>query len=51
VLAGGVHPACRRDQTPFDDDRFELRGFELAQGMVGALCEMRADLLEFVSAC
>eukprot|EP00969_Alexandrium_andersonii_P007688 335047-Alexandrium_andersonii.AAC.1 len=31
--------------------RDRQRGFHLADGFCGALVEMRADLLEFVSAC
>ena len=53
VLARGEHPEVRHDGTPFaeDDHRFPLRGTPLAQGRVGALVEMRADLLEIVTAC
>eukprot|EP00969_Alexandrium_andersonii_P350293 15432916-Alexandrium_andersonii.AAC.1 len=40
------------DQKPFQDEhRANQRGFDLADGRCGALCEMRADLLEFVTAC
>ena len=53
VLARGEHPEVRHDGTPFaeDDHRLLLRGTPLAQGRVGALVEMRADLLEIVQAC
>jgi hypothetical protein len=37
---------------PFEDElRFTKRGMFIAQGYCGALCEFRADLLEFVTAC
>ena len=53
VLAGGNHPAARHDGSafPVGDPRLQLSGTPLAGGHCGALCEMRADLLEIVSAC
>ena len=53
MLAGGNHPDARHDGTAFtpDDPRLQLCGTPLADGYCGALCEMRADLLEIVSAC
>ncbi len=52
VLATGLYPAFKHDQTPFEDElRWAQRGMPIAEGWCGALCEMRADLLEFVSAC
>ena len=52
LLAEGVHPACRHDQTPFSDDRqASCAGHALAGGYCGVLVEMCADLLEFWQAC
>jgi len=52
-LATGKFPGQRHDQTPFEHGsaRQELAGKSLAGGLVGALVEMRADLLEIVGAC
>ena len=51
VLATGVHPDFDYRGQPFSDEvRAARRGFPLAGGYRGALCEMRADLLEFVTA-
>eukprot|EP00959_Pyramimonas_sp_CCMP1952_P290382 6073741-Pyramimonas_sp.AAC.1 len=51
VLASGVFPELAHDGTPFHSEwRHNVRGFPLAEGLCGALVEMRADLLEFVSA-
>ena len=50
VLAAGLFPGMDQDDQPFQSDlRAARRGFELADGLCGALCEMRADLLEFVT--
>ena len=52
VLATGEYPATGHDQMPFANEiRANQRGFQLAGGARGALCEMRADLLELVTAC
>lgn len=53
ALASGVHPEFNHYGEPFDfdDHRWALRGTPLADGRCGALCEMRADLLEIVEAC
>ena len=53
LLAEGVHPTCRHDQSPFPlrDDRQAKAGTALAGGFCGVLVEMRADLLEFWQAC
>ena len=53
MLAGGNHPDARHDGSAFppDDPRIQLCGTPLANGYCGALCEMRADLLEIVTAC
>ena len=51
VLATGLFPDFAHDGTPFQHEwRSLMRGFPLAEGLCGALVEMRADLLEFVSA-
>ena len=51
-LAEGKHPQLRHDLLPFDRDpkRHAQCGRWLAEGKCGALVEMRADLLEYVSA-
>lgn len=51
AAASGVWPSVRHDGFPLDEDRACMAGTELANGVCGALYEMRADLLEFTSAC
>lgn len=51
VAASGIHPAFDHRGLPFTDEvRAARRGFPIAGGYTGALCEMRADMLEFVTA-
>ena len=52
LLQEGKYPELRHDTLPFDRDpkRNGQRGQCLAGGRCGALVEMRADLLEYVSA-
>ena len=51
-LAAGTWPEVRHDGSGHSEgtDRFELRGNLLADGYCGAMCELRADLSEMVSA-
>ena len=50
ALACGRHPEFDHNGDPFKDDlRWANRGFQIAQGTCGALCEYRGDLLEMVS--
>lgn len=52
ALATGEYPAFDHNGLPFQDGlRAAQRGTLIAAGVCGALCEMRADLLEFVGAC
>ena len=52
VMAKGVHPSMDHMGDPFRDEiRWAKHGEPLAGGRTAALCEMRADLLEFVDAC
>ena len=46
-----VYPATRHDGTALEAHRLVKCGQPLAEGLKGALVEMRADLLEFVTAC
>ena len=51
-IAKGEYPSVDHWGRPFEDEiREARRGTELAAGYCGALCEMRADLLEFCDAC
>lgn len=46
-LSSGVYPEFDHRRRPFADEvRAARRGFPLAAGICGALCEYRADLLE-----
>jgi hypothetical protein len=50
VLSTGKHSSFDHNGDPFcSEKRANLRGFEIAAGYVGALTEMRADILEFTS--
>ena len=49
-VALGLHPSYNHLNEPLDPDRFDLRGFELAEGHCGALCEARMDLEECCNA-
>ena len=52
-LASGIWPEVRHDGQQHlspDTDRYQLAGTFLADGRCGAMVEMRADLLEIVSA-
>ena len=51
ILAGGLYPSLDHNGDPFiSEDRELQRGLPLANGLRGALCEYRADLLEFQQA-
>ena len=50
ALASGIYPATSHDNGPLDHRRSLLRGTEIASGWRGALCEIRADLLEITQA-
>eukprot|EP00959_Pyramimonas_sp_CCMP1952_P367050 7687876-Pyramimonas_sp.AAC.1 len=50
ALARGRHPEYDHNGEPFKNElRWARRGFLIAQGTCGALCEYRADLLEMCS--
>eukprot|EP00969_Alexandrium_andersonii_P196984 8703088-Alexandrium_andersonii.AAC.1 len=51
ALASGVYPAFKHDRAPFGDElRANQRGFALAGGACGSLCERRTGRSEFASA-
>ncbi|CAK0840011.1 unnamed protein product, partial [Prorocentrum cordatum] len=49
ALASGLYPATNHENGPLDHSRCALRGTEICSGWRGALCEIRADLLEITS--
>eukprot|EP00959_Pyramimonas_sp_CCMP1952_P018637 393695-Pyramimonas_sp.AAC.1 len=49
ALASGLYPATNHENGPLDHSRCVLRGTEICSGWRGALCEVRADLLEITS--
>eukprot|EP00959_Pyramimonas_sp_CCMP1952_P362513 7591831-Pyramimonas_sp.AAC.1 len=49
TLSKGVWPSFDHNGEPLDEMRSTHRGFQLAGGKCGALCEYRADLLEIVT--
>ena len=53
ILTTGQHPEFNHLGLPFPTEHMQWlrRSTDLAGGKRGALCEMRADLLEYVGAC